>query len=462
MTRLRIAAEQLSRPAYRSLAALLTGQIESGALAAGTKLPTHRYLAEDLGLSVQTVSRAYEELARSGLITAEVGRGTYVRGARGEPVTPFIPERGEGGLIDLSMLKPAVGQIHQHKLTEAFARLEAALPTRLLFTFRPNVILQAHKDVGISWLELCGLKVRPDGFLITAGVTPAMTTALTTVLHPGDLLVTEEIGHHTLTALATYLGLRLKGLAADDEGLRPDALEALCRDQPVRALFLVPTVANPPVRMMGRGRREALVEIARRHDIYIIENEAWGPLIEDRPPPLAALAPERSFFMTSFTKCVLPALRIGYLVAPTHLMASAANRHLAMSWMASGLLAEMAARWVRDGTAWELLQWQRQALRERYAVAREIIGPGRFRGHPEALHIWLPLPEPWAEDVFVSHARLQGVAVAPGAAFAMEPRVRPGAVRVCLGAPGLSELTDGLRIVARLLESAPEPALLTI
>jgi len=462
MTNLRINPGQLSRPAYRSLAAFLTGEIESGALPAGTRLPPHRHLAEDLSLSVQTVSRAYEELARNGLITAEVGRGTFVRAERGEPATPFIAERGEAALIDLSMLKPAVGEIHVQKAQEALARLSAELPTRLLFTFRPNVVLQHHKNAGISWLERCGLAVRPEGFLLTSGVTPAMTTALTTVMHPGDLLVSEEVGHHTLPALTKYLGLRLMGLPADDQGLRPDALDAVCREQAVRALFLVPTAANPQVNMMGRSRREALVELARRHDFYIIENEAWGPLVAERPPPFAVLAPERCFYMTSFTKCVLPALRVGYLVPPTRLMASAANRHLAMNWMASALLAEMAARWVRDGTAWDLLLWQRQALHERYAMACDIIGADRLRGHPEALHLWLPLPESWSEDAFVSHARLRDVAVAPGAAFALEPRVRPGAIRICIGAPTPAELADGLRAIARLLDSAPEPALLTI
>src|SRR6266702_3301795 len=105
----------LSRPAYLSLANQISTAIADGELEAGARLPTQRQLADDLKLSVQTVSRAYEELIRRGLILGEIGRGTFVRSPRREPEPPYIPER-LGEVIDLSILKPVCELVHLERM----------------------------------------------------------------------------------------------------------------------------------------------------------------------------------------------------------------------------------------------------------------------------------------------------------------------------------------------------------
>ena len=213
---------------------------------------------------------------------------------------------------------------------------------------------------------------------------------------------------------------------------------------------------------MGAKRRAALVAIARRHELLIIENDVLGPLLAERLPPFAALAPERTLYFTSFTKCVMPGLRTGYLVAPDRLTAAVANRHLVTSWIATPLIAEIATRWVEDGTALELVLWQRAALTRRQTVAAGILDGIRYASHPEGLHIWLPLPPARKEDEFVSHARLQGVAIAPGASFVTSPSVRSPAVRISVGSTSEADMRAGLAIVANLVRSDPEPVLLAI
>jgi DNA-binding transcriptional MocR family regulator len=262
--------------------------------------------------------------------------------------------------------------------------------------------------------------------------------------------------------LTGYLGMRLHGLAIDDDGIAPEAFADACRTGPIKALFLVPSAANPTVSIVSQARRGAIVEIARRHNVYIIENDAWGPLVEGRPPPLASMAPERTFYVTSFTKCGLPGLRVGYLVAPDLMISSVASRHLVTNWSATSLIAEIATRWVADGTAWELLQWQRTALRARNALAAEVLGDVVRRQHPNSLHIWLPLPPAWREDEFVANARLHNVAIAPGASFVAEAAVTTSAVRICIGATTADELRQGLEVITRMIRAEPEPALLAI
>ena len=453
----------LRRPLYKSLVEAMTAAIGDGTLDSGSRLPTQRDMARDLGISLQTVGRAYDELIRRGLAVGEVGRGTFVRAGRNQSRTPFLTEHAERGLIDLSILKPVWHGLHVERMQAALAALARQLEPDTVLSFRPNVGLTRHREAAIGWLQLCGLRTEPRNVIVTNGVSQSMAVALTSVARPGELVLTEEIGHHQLIPLAAYLGLRLQGLEIDRAGILPAAFEAACDSREVRALFVVPSYANPTASLMPEARRKAIVAIARRHDVHIVEDDAWGPLAEDRPPPFAALAPERALYMTSFTKCLMPGLRSGYLAVPDALVAPVTSGQLAFAWTATPLVAEIAARWVPAGPARELLLWQRAALAERHAIVREVLGGVPHFTHPHCLHIWLPLPDGWNVDQFVTHARLRGVAVAPATAFAVNPSTNPRAVRISVGSPPSgADLRRGLNVVAALVAADPEPVSLAL
>lgn len=436
--------------------------IDAGEIKPGDRLPTHRELAYQLGLSVQTISRAYEELTRLDIIAGEVGRGTYVRAGRAEARTPWHRLGDQDEVIDCSMLTPVRGDLLEECMRATLAALAGDLPAEALFSFRPRAALRRHRELALRWLARCGIATSADLVLPTNGNTSAMTVALMTAANPGDLVVTEELGHHTLSPLTRYLGLRLAGLPVDGEGISPDAFERACVDDGVKVLYVVPNGLNPLARVMGADRRRALCDIARRHDVLILENDAGGPLIPNRPRPLAAIAPERTFYFTGFSKCLLPGLRYGYLVMPETLVSSAANRHLVTNWMATPLMAEIASRWIADGTADTLLAWQQSALAQRNRIAARALRDLPHHALANGMHVWLPLEGLWSEAAFVSHARHQGVAVAAGSAFAVgEPCARRG-VRLCLGGPSENGLRRGLEIVASLARNQPEPALLAV
>ncbi|RAI04444.1 GntR family transcriptional regulator [Acuticoccus sediminis] len=448
----------LKRPAYRSLAQTVIDAVSAGELSPGTKLPPHRTLAYELGVSVQTVSRAYEELARLGVVSGEVGRGSFVRAASGDPRTPWHRIDGSEHVIDLSMLSPSLSKTHARRFAATLTEIAGDMPDPVAFSFRPTATLQTHIRHAVRWLAHCGVDAEPDRVIPTNGNTSAMTVALMAAAAPGDLVVTEEMGHHTLKALTGSLGMRLMGLAVDGEGLRPDALERACRIGPVKAVFLMPEGLGPLALRMGEERRRAIAAVCRRFDVTIIESDAWGPLQADRAPPLASFAPERTFYLTGLTKCCLPGLRIGWLVAPERMATGARTRHLVTSWMATALMAEIASRWLADGTASELVRWQRAAMGARNHVARQILGPHGISTTPNGLHVWLPLRAPWQEDAFVALARHHGVAVAGGSAFAIDETTRHRGVRICLGPSDSKSLERGLQIVARLAISEPELA----
>ncbi|ANK88767.1 MULTISPECIES: MocR-like ectoine utilization transcription factor EhuR [unclassified Rhizobium] len=461
MTNWRPDPSQLRRPAYLSLAEQIANAITDGKLSDGMQLPPHRKLADDLHLSVQTVSRAYDELSRRGLISGEIGRGSFVQTRPREPEPPYLPER-LGEVIDLSILKPVCEQIHLERLRQAFGWLSENLPSSSALSFRPNMVFPRHRVVATEWLARCGLDVSPLNISLTNGATSGMTVALMSVAPPGSTIATEAISHHTLVPLSTYLGLHLEGLAIDEEGMIPEALDEACRTGPIRAIFLQPSVINPMAALMSAERRQALAAVAAKHDIAIIENDILGPMVEDRAPPMAAFAPERTLYVTSFTKITVPGLRIGYLVAPDRYVAAVANRHLVSSWMATPAMAEIATRWVSDGTAMELVNWQRRALVGRHAIAAEMLAGLSYRTHPQSLHVWLPLSGSHTEDGFVSQARLRGVAIAPGKSFRTADHGWTPAVRISLGSTTEGELRTGLGIVASLAQGNPEELLLAI
>ncbi|OXT02192.1 GntR family transcriptional regulator [Notoacmeibacter marinus] len=454
--------DDLRRPAYRSLAEALISAVDAGELRDGDRLPTHRNLAYDLGLSVQTVSRAYDELIRRGVIAGEVGRGTFVKSGRSDTQTPFLPDGRYGELIDFSLLKPVFEPMHLNMMRRALSKLGGDLPASAVSSFRPSGVLRNYTTSALKWLKRCGLDVPSQGLLLTNGNTAAMTVALMTAAGTGDLIVTEELGHHTLRPLSRYIGLRIQGLEIDDEGVVPSAFARACEKSVVKAIYLMPTGLNPRAATMSMERRKELVRLARLHDVLIIENDAWGPLQPNRPEPIAALAPERTLYFTSLTKCIMPGLRYGFLVVPETYQSAAANRHLVTSWMVTPLMAEIGSRWIEDGTSEFLLDWQMKALGERNRKAAAILSSTVFNCSENGMHIWLPMPGSWTEDAFVAHARLNGVALAHGSSFELSDSVNKKGVRICLGAETIETMERGLTVVSRLARSNPEPPLLTL
>jgi DNA-binding transcriptional MocR family regulator len=450
----------LKRPVYLSLASTVLRAMRAGELTGGDRLPTHRDLAFQLEISVQTVSRAYDELIRVGAISGQVGRGTFVTSELAEGTSPhfYLPEEERSSLIDLSILKPVGDQIHVDHMRNALRALTENLPAEVVHSFRPANTAHAYDTTARKWLKYCGVDLDAQSALITNGNTAAMTVALMTVANPGDLVVTEEIGHHTLNPLARYLGLRLTGLRTDSDGILPQAFQAACSNQTVKALYLMPTGLGPHLTTMSTARRIELVEIAREHDVFIIESDAWGPLQSVRPAPFAMLAPERTLYFTSLTKCLMPGLRVGYLVVPDALSAAARNRHLVTNWMATSMMVEIASRWIDDGTALTLVNWQIKAAFKRNEIAAACLQGLPFIKNPTGLHVWLPLSER-DETKFIVAARQLGVAVAPGASFCINDTPHESAVRICLGGVSEIELSNGLTAIRKLFLKQDEPVL---
>jgi DNA-binding transcriptional MocR family regulator len=450
--------EKLDRPLHIGIANLLRDAIADGHLAVGERLPPHRTLADLLNVSVHTVSKAYDELTRSGLIGGHVGRGTFVLDPAQAPRQPYLMERTDQGLIDLSIARPLYDSLHVDRMNAILGEMSANTDPDVYLACRPNVGLAQHRRAGVNWLSQCGIETSENNIVMTNGVCHGMATALSSIARHGDVVVTDAIAHHLIISLCSYLGLRLQGLQMDAEGILPDAFEEACKQHEVKVFFTVPTLASPTVSLMSSERREELVRIARKYDVLIIEDDVLGPLPANRPPPIYSLAPERTIYLTSFTKCVMPGLRTGYLVAPEALLPSITGRLIVYSWMATPLVSEVASRWIEDGTADHLVTWQRKKMAERHRIATEELADFDWAGHPSALHLWLSLPDHWTAQAMVEHAKALGVATAPPQPFMTAQCPPINAVRIAVGGvTNTDRFRQGLVLIKGLLKRSPEP-----
>ncbi len=443
-------------PRYRAIADALAEDIVSGDLAPGARLPTHRDLAWKIGVTVGTVTRAYAELERRGIVQGEVGRGTFVGGSGPEDLIIPVDEPGDG-VIDLSRSYPAPGaQIAD--LPRALREIADDPGSGRLLTYQDHAGRPEHRAAGADWIGRSGYDMSPDRVIVTAGAQHSLVVAHATVLAPGERLAIEALSFPGIKVVARMFGSRLEPLAMDGEGALPEAVDAACRSG-VRTLCCVPNLQNPTNTVMPLDRRKAIAEIVREHGAFLIEDDIFGLLREDPLPPIACFAPENVLYLTSLSKTVAPGLRIGYLVVPPALLERARAAVRATCWMTPPLMAEIATRWINDGTAARILAQHQETAADRMALALDILGPWEPVGVSGALHIWFHLPSPWTTTAFVAAARDRGVLLTTEAPFVVPGSEAPQALRICLGPPASQDvLESALRRVAEILRTGPEPS----
>lgn len=436
-------------PLYERLVAVLRADIASGALAAGVRLPPQRELAYRLGVGLGTVTRAYVEAERAGLVSAHVGRGSFVNAP-----AEHRPYEREGPINLAQNIAPQAPA--GARLPEALARLRRRPDLLEHLAYAPPAGHDAQRRAGAAWLSRTSSYETVDWrrLICCAGAQQGLALALGALLQPGDAVLTECLAYHGLKTLARHSGWRVGGLAMDHEGLRPDAFEAAILATGARVLAVLPTLQNPTGRIMSLARREAIVAIARKHEVMIVEDDIYGAYAEGAPPPFAMLAPERTFHVSGVSKTLAPGLRAGFLVAPAEETFERVLEAVRVATYAPPAFGGLiATQWIEDGGADDILAETRDEARVRMAMARELLGPAMETVYAEtAPHIWLPMSELDAERL-AGRALRGGAEVTPPSAPVVEAGHESG-VRICLGAVSdRATLRRGLEIVAGALSS---------
>lgn len=312
--------------------------------------------------------------------------------------------------------------------------------------------MERHRAAGSAWARRYGVKVSPEDLLICAGSQHALLTILTSLCKPGDRIAAEQLSYPLLRRLARRLRLGVVPVRADECGMLPEALENACRAGGVRALYLMPSCQNPTLARIPAYRRQELVEVCRRHDILIIEDDVFAlALPHDRPlTPFAGLAPERTCFIAATSEILGGGLRVAYLCPPQFVLEELERTISYTISMVPPLMAELATLWMEDGTADRVLAAKREEAAARNDLARSILDGFRLETRPTGFFCWLRLPAPWTGIAFADAARRRGVLTAEGEHFMMGHAMPENGVRLALG--GMADRAELARALERLAE----------
>jgi DNA-binding transcriptional MocR family regulator len=478
------------RSITEQLVGAFQGAIESGELGPGEKLPPTRELAETAGVNHLTAVRAYRRLRELGLVSSQVGRGTFVRDSA--PAALPDLESAEGSEWQRYVL-PAIAESHgdrvmaemyRHSQARGLIPLSVGYPSADLFPFDAireclTKALESHDSRAIQYTDIAGLPElveqlvalstdrgapeRPEDFVVTSGARQALTLAARAVLRPGDVAACESPSFFGVMESLRSTGARTIPIPVDEEGLDTEALAELLTRQEIRMVAIQPRCHNPSGVDLAPDRRTRLLELARRHGFFILEDGIYGDLRfeQDDPGSLRSEGGDHVIYVDSLSKTVGGGLRVGWIAAsgPVRERILVEKR---LDDMHSATLTQLAlAGFLEAGEYPAHIERARDFYRERrdalvQAVDKHLGGlVGEVKPPQGGGHLWLTLATPVDESELMTEAVRNGVTFVPGAAMFPEPA--PGAhIRLSYGFVGPEKLAEGTRRLARAIRSLSE------
>jgi DNA-binding transcriptional MocR family regulator len=441
-------------PLYQRIVGALESDIAAGRLVRGQQLPTHRALAGTLGIDLTTVTRAYREARRRGLVEAQVGRGSFVSETTVRPASASAAEIR----IDLSMNvppHPLEAQLDDRILQGLEAIRQKSGLTAFL-NYLPPGGSDRERQTAARWLRARVPQATAERIVVYPGTQAILFNLLMRLAGRDDIVLTEASTFPGMKAAAARLGIRLVGVAMDREGVLPDELKAACRVHKPRAVYLIPTLHNPTTATLPPERRTAIAAIIRAAGTVLIEDDAYG-LLDPSASPIANLFPERTYLATTLSKCIAPALRVSYLLTPdTAAREEMCARLQAAAQMPPPLMVALVTHWIESGVAERIIAAIRNEAIARQQLAARALRGAVYSAGRAGHHLWLGLPSEGREG-FAAQLLQNGLAVVGSEAFAASPHA-PDAVRVSLGAArNRAELVEGLQLLASALRTQPAP-----
>ncbi len=439
-------------PRYKALAAAIADASQSGQLQAGAKLPPQRRLADALGVAVGTVTRAYAEAERLGLVEARVGSGTYIKSSELAVSFRQVTQGNNTQLIDLSLSK--MPQINREQfLAQSFAALQndhAALQRCLSYQLEAGNAY--HRDTLAQWLNKNRLPFTAEQLILTASGVHAISMALHTLCQPGDTVFAEGLSYPGFIHATKQQHLKAIGIEFDEQGIVPEALHSALQQHNPRALYLMPSIQNPTAGRMSLQRREAIAQIAQQHQLYIIEDEVAYVPTSERLPTFSSLIPDNTLLLSSFSKGLAGGFRLGCIMAPPHLHAKLEHAVRTSCWNAAPMVAEVICHWITSGQAEAVSTLQHKAVAERQQLVQKYLQAFDISSLDYALHVWLNLPEPWQSHTLIDKLRAQHIITIGAETFAVGRFASPPAIRICIGDVNQHQFTSALATIANTLK----------
>ncbi|WP_330146999.1 PLP-dependent aminotransferase family protein [Shewanella oncorhynchi] len=398
-----------SGPKYQRLVSAIEQGILQKVLTQGSKLPPQRRLADALGITIGTVTRAYTLAEQRGYVEARVGDGTYVNASP-------VPEMGNVQLNMATCQQPLTDQIST--LSDCLSQL-AKDPTKLsqLLGYRASPLDQ-HQQVFHQWLNQRGIQQTPEQLVFTHGGQQAIFACLSAFLSTGDVLLHEQYSYPGVRICAKQLGVTSVGVPLIHEGLDLPRFEALLQIHNPKLVYLTLNNQNPTCIQYNESQRQKILELSEQYQFYIIEDDVNYCLPEEWHSPLWQLAKQlaipRVIYISSLSKLFSGGLRQGFILVPDPLIAQVRLAIHSQCWMVSPLNIEIACQLIKKGhitAERDTLVRQRQshciAMGERLGLTQT------WRG----LNGWIQLPEDIKAHHLVTALAAKGILVRNGDDF---------------------------------------------
>jgi DNA-binding transcriptional MocR family regulator len=355
-----------------------------------------------------------------------------------------------------------LGRNHPPLVPDVFDPEYRAAVDQVLASETPSEILGTHRWKGTDGDRQMGahfvarrLGAEPsfERVILTNGTQSALVMLFSGLVGSGGVLLTEDLTYPPLHTFAKQYGFRLRGVPMDKDGLLPDAFAELCRSERPAALYAMSSHQNPTTAIMPLGRRRAIVDIAHRHGVAIVEDDIYSLLSPDMPPPLSALAPEISWYVLGVAKSIAAGMKIAYVVAPSAEMA--ASRFWpgvrGTHWMAAPISAAIMSRLIENGGAGRIITAVGAETRARQELVERHLGGIRVATTPTALHLWFELPAGMSRQRLADCCLEAGLSIGTSDQYVVGNRPVPEAVRVGIGNPKTrDELEGALRAFAAI------------
>ncbi|MEM9834080.1 MAG: PLP-dependent aminotransferase family protein [Bacteroidota bacterium] len=382
---------QSPQPLYLQIVDSLTREMAAGRLAPGYKMPGTRHLAALLAVNRKTIVIAYDELMAQGWLKALPARGTFVSEALPK-LYPVVPQETPSRIPETTcffMAEPVSSRQAIHpsllRITDGSPDVRLA-PTADLYRWcrqvaRSAASLRYQDEQGDPYLretlaqylqQTRGLVGQPEQLLITRGSQMGIFLAFRALLHPGDTVIVGETSYPEANQVIELCQGQLQKVPVDEQGLSTDTIEAICQRQSVRALYITSHHHYPTTVTLSTDRRVKLLALAQQYGFAIVEDDydydfhyASSPLL-----PLASLDTQGCvIYLGSFTKCIAPAIRVGYLVAPTNFIQTVTPYRRLVDRQGDPVMERALARWIEAG---DLQRHLKKSLRT-YRARRDFL-----------------------------------------------------------------------------------------
>ncbi len=439
------------RAKYRALVESVQKAIELGELKSGDKLPPVREMAFRLKITPGTVARAYSVLVDEGTLTAGVGRGTYVSASAGAKVDLALT-----GPIDLvSPLLPNMGQ--DQLIRQAMRRVSAEIPANCLMGYPKYPDTLNARQAFMRWMKDAPLGFyKADDLVLTHGGQNAILHVMQSVLRARDpVVLVDDIAFSGFRKAAELCGAKVIGVPWDGEGPDPAAFEELVQSTRADLYCTSSEVNNPTTRPTSPKRRREIAAIAQRHEIHVLDDDCYYTG-QHSGETYRALLPRFGWYISSPSKLVSPALRIGFTLPPEgwvgEMQRSVQFSHFGVSTMMAEVFAHMISNPKLDAITKKVQARINSDLR----IAVNQLGGYAIRWRSNVAIIWVELPNGWRAPAFAQAAEAAGVMIRPADEFTLREGRTVHAVRLAMNGqidPAMFE--RGIGIVRDLLDNPP-------